>query len=347
MLSGLSWLYGKIIDIRNSLFDQGKLRSTGLSVPVFSVGNITVGGTGKTPLVAFIAEYLNKQGHSVCVISRGYKRRNENLRVLVSNKSEILADVEEAGDEPSELARQLLGIACVVADSDRVNAAKWAINELGVSAIVLDDAFQHRKIKRDLDIVVVDATRPFGNSKTLPSGILREPLQNLARAEVIVITRWDQLTNSTDLENQIAKYAPGVPIFRSGSEQQSFALLSDSRQLASSNDLLSKPLLAFCGLGNPDNFYSDLTGNGFDIKATHDMPDHHVYQQSDIDQLEQKAKTLGVHGFITTAKDAVKLERLKFDSPCIVSRIRLAFKNEKSFVEKLDKALSEFTRPNP
>ncbi len=185
----ISWIYGTIIEARNSLYEKGVFKSFSLGVPVISIGNITVGGTGKTPLVAFVAEILAEKGEKVCIISRGYGRKNPKKRVLVSDGENILADARQSGDEPFELAQRLLGKAIVVADANRVSAGNWAREKFGITAFVLDDAFQHRKVKRDLDIVTIDATNPFGNKKMLPSGILREPLKNLKRADAIVITR--------------------------------------------------------------------------------------------------------------------------------------------------------------
>jgi tetraacyldisaccharide 4'-kinase len=188
-LAPLSLIYEVATNVRNKFYESGLFGSEKLSAKVISVGNITVGGTGKTPLVAFVAKKLAAKGEKVCILTRGYGRENSNERVLVSDSQKILADVKKSGDEPFELAEKLIGIAAVLADKNRFEAGKWAIENLGITAFVLDDGFQHRQLKRDLDIVCIDATKPFASDKVLPLGELRESLANLKRADAIVITR--------------------------------------------------------------------------------------------------------------------------------------------------------------
>jgi tetraacyldisaccharide 4'-kinase len=208
-------LYHAAVRVRAALYEKGVLKSHSLEVPVISIGNITVGGTGKTPLVAYAARILAAGGERVCILTRGYGRENPRRRVLVSDGEKILADVEKAGDEPFELAGKLLGISAVIADAKRVEAGNWARENLGITAFVLDDAFQHRRVRRDLDIVCVDAANPFGNSKVLPGGILREPLQNLKRADAIVITRANLIDAKqiADLKLRISEINSGGRIF--------------------------------------------------------------------------------------------------------------------------------------
>src|SRR6185503_7633483 len=173
-LSPLGWIYGFVADARNSLYDRQIFRSEALGALTVSIGNLTVGGTGKTPLVAYVARLLSDNGESVCVLTRGYGRKNAAEQVLVSDGRRVLCDALTGGDEPVELAYKLLGKAAVIANRDRIAAARWAIENLGAKAFVLDDAFQHRKAKRDVDIVCIDSTNPFGNGESLPAGILRE-----------------------------------------------------------------------------------------------------------------------------------------------------------------------------
>jgi len=224
-----SWLYGKITDIRNTLYGRGVFKSQSLGAPAVSIGNITVGGTGKTPLVAFVARVLAEQGAKVCILTRGYGRENPADRVLVSDGEKIFADARAAGDEPFELAKKLPGKAIVVADANRVEAAKWVIENFGATVFVLDDAFQHRRAKRDLDIVLLDATNPFGNSKTLPFGILREPLENLARADLIIITRANLAENIAGLKLEITKFNKNCPIFTAENKISKLVELKDFR----------------------------------------------------------------------------------------------------------------------
>ena len=152
-LSPLGWVYGLIQTKRNSLYERGIFKSHPLDLPTLSIGNITAGGTGKTPLVAYIARLLAGSGEKVCILTRGYGRENPSQRILVSNFHEVLVDARIGGDEPVELARKLLGKAIVVADRDRVAAARWAREEFDITTFLLDDGFQHRRAERDLDIV--------------------------------------------------------------------------------------------------------------------------------------------------------------------------------------------------
>ncbi len=332
MLSSLGWLYGKIINKRNSLYKKGSLKSRSLGVPTISVGNITVGGTGKTPLVAYIVNVLAEKGETVCVISRGYKRENENERVLVSNRQEILVDARKGGDEPLELAKQLLGKAYVIADANRVEAGMWAKKEFGITAFVLDDAFQHQKVKRDLDIVTIDATNPFGNGKTLPAGILREPLENLERADLFVITRSNLIDDLTDLRTQIREHAKTQPILISHNET---AKLVQINGLIESELSEHQTYFAFCALGNPNNFFDQLVREKYEIVGIKQFPDHYSYTKDDIQTLENSAKESGAKAFITTAKDAVKLTNIDFSIPCCVSETKLVFNDEKKLHETI------------
>lgn len=334
MLSPLGWIYGKIINKRNSLYESGSLRSTSLGVPTISVGNITVGGTGKTPLVAYIAELLAEKGEKVCIISRGYKRENENERVLVSDSKKILVDVKKAGDEPFELANKLIGKAFVLADANRIAGGIWAKKELGITAFVLDDAFQHLKVKRDLDILTIDATNPFGNRKTLPSGILREPLENLQRADLIIITRANLIQNTQNLISEIKKLNASATIITTQNKISQLIRFKDKvKDNFEVNEMISKKFLAFCALGNPDNFFAQLTTEGIKLSFTKSFKDHHFYTQADIERMEIEASKNNAEAFLTTAKDAVKLSELELSLPYYIVENKMIFDNEKKLRE--------------
>jgi tetraacyldisaccharide 4'-kinase len=332
----LSWLYGKITNLRNSLYERGIFKSSALGSPAISIGNITVGGTGKTPLVAFVAGILAEQGEKVCILTRGYGRENPKERILVSDGEKILADVKKAGDEPFELARKLLGKAMIVADANRAAAANWARENFEVTVFVLDDGFQHRQTKRDLDIVLLDATNPFGNSKTLPFGILREPLENLKRADLIIVTRANLIDKSqiSNLKSQISNLNPTCPIFTAENKISNLVELKNFLEFANPKSKIQNPKsLAFCALGNPDNFFEQLNLENFDLAATKKFPDHHRYTQKDVEKLETEAKQTGAQILLTTAKDAVKLANLKFELPCFVVETELVFNDEKKLRE--------------
>ncbi len=327
-----AWLYRKIANLRNALYEKGVLKSFSLGAPAISIGNITAGGTGKTPLVAFAAEVLAEKGEKVCVLTRGYGRKNPKDRILVSDGETVLADVRTAGDEPFELAQKLLGKAIVVADADRVSAAKWAREKLGATVFVLDDAFQHRRAKRDLDLVAIDATNPFGTGKNF----LREPMENLKRADAIVITRANLTENLAELKSQISKYNSVCPIFIAKNKIVSLIVVRHfpAKTQSTQSETRDSPLstlncLAFCALGNPSNFFAQLKQEGYNLTATQKFSDHYFYKQNDVENLEKKAAESGAEAFITTAKDAVKLKGLKFDLPCYVAMSEMIFDDEK------------------
>ncbi len=337
MLSLLASIYGKVADIRNRLYERGVFETYDLGARTISIGNITTGGTGKTPLVAHVAKILAGRGEKVCILTRGYGRENPNQRVLVSDGENVLADVRKAGDEPFELANKLLGKAVVIADADRVAAAEWATRRFRVTAFILDDGFQHRKARRDVDIVCIDATNPFGGGKMLPAGHLREPLHNLSRAGVVVLMAEQPMPYHQGLRGDIQHLAPNAFIFE--------ALRSICRCVGLENFLvgltetgdriLSEKVFAFCGIGNPANFRGNLGREGFQVSGMKTFGDHHPYSQKDILDIEKAATEVKAVALLTTAKDAVKLGGLKFTLPCYVVEIELTLDNPDGFAAML------------
>jgi tetraacyldisaccharide 4'-kinase len=319
-------LYAKVADLRNLMYDRGTLKSYDLEARTISVGNFTAGGTGKTPLVGYIAELLAENGEKVCVLTRGYGRRNENDRVLVSDGTAVLADVENGGDEPVELAQQLLGKAIIVADADRVAAARWAKEEFEITFFVLDDGFQHRRARRGLDIVCIDAMDPFGN-RTL----LRESVSGLGRANAVVITRADALEDVGELSAQLRQYNPQAPIFTARTRIVSLRPISDGERS------IKEPTksFSFCAVGNPKAFFETLRRDGIEVTGTRAFRDHHRYTQADINDLEKAAAASGADALLTTGKDAVKLQELKFSLPCFVVEIETTVQDSDEFKQLL------------
>ena len=336
-LAPLSLMYGAAVKIRSALYRSGILKTQSVGVPVISVGNLTTGGTGKTPLVEWIASELAERGHRVCVLTRGYRRANPSERVVVSDGERIVADVEQSGDEAMMLARSLLGNAAVVCDPDRVAAAHWLIENLNPDVLILDDGFQHRRIARDLDIVTIDATNPWGNGRLLPAGILREPITSLSRADCVISTRTGDAVDAR-LQEQI-KQATEAPIFQSTTVIRRITPLDSPELEADKETLRKQPIAAFCGLGNPNAFFQQLRDEGFDLQHTEAFRDHHKYSQTDIDDLSRRAADGGAQALITTTKDAVKLRSMRFGLPCYVLDIELQIEKADRLLALIDKAI--------
>lgn len=331
------------------LYRTGALRTQTLGAPVISVGNITTGGTGKTPLVEWLARALAGENLRPCILTRGYGRADENSRVLVSDGERVLADAAEGGDEPRLLGERLQGIAAVVSDADRVAAARWALANLRCDLFILDDGFQHLRVARDLNIVTIDALNPWGSGRLLPYGRLREPLHALARADCCVISRARQAADVDSLRAELKRLSNNRPIFLTrtrtiGLRVMESMLTKDAPGLNLSTLLPAsrapKEVAAFCALGNPQAFFSHLQADGFMLKHRRAFSDHHVYTQNEVETLEQEARARGAQALLTTAKDAVKLRALKFQLPCYVVEIELEFDDEAAFRRLVKRAIA-------
>ena len=303
-------LYGTAIYLRRIFFRLHIINRKEISCPVISVGNITLGGTGKTPTVIQIAELLLRNNRRPVVVSRGYGRKDESETIVVSDGRSILVDTQTGGDEPVLIASKMPALPVVVGQK-RYHAALAALQRFSPDVVVLDDGFQHIQLKRDLDIVLLDAGNPFGNGKLFPHGILREPLGALKRADAVLITKMDSTGDVKALKENIQRNTR-ARIFTS---RQVPVDLIDYR----SNDI--KPLsalrgskvLALSGIARPDSFIKLLTSLGADIVATCAYPDHFDYQKSDLAAVFQQAADEKVSMIVTTEKDAIRLKSLRAD----------------------------------
>jgi tetraacyldisaccharide 4'-kinase len=350
-LTPLGWLYGAVTRARLRLYRSGIFKTERAGAPVVSVGNLTAGGTGKTPLVEWVASALAREGLRACVLTRGYGRADESKRVLASDGARVLAGVEECGDEPRLLAERLLGAASVVCDRDRVAAARWARAELGAEVFVLDDGFQHLRIARDLDVVTLDATDPWGGGHLLPRGRLREPASALARADCVVITRAELAEDLAALRAEVGRLSGGraavltsrvrtrglVPLVEFGRAADEVVARAASARAGVG---VGAPVAAFCAVGNPRAFFEHLRRDGFGLSYTRAFADHHAYTAADAEAVSREAARAGARSLLTTAKDAVKLRGLGFALPCYVVEIGVEFDEKARLLGLLREAVS-------
>ncbi len=326
----LGVLYGAVTRARLAAYRTGIFSVSKLPVPVVSVGNITTGGTGKTPLVEWVCRVLAEDFEKVCVLTRGYRRANPQAQVLVSDGTQLLVNERNAGDEPYLLAKNLIGVAAVLANADRVAAGQWAIDSLGSQAFVLDDGFQHLRIDRDVNIVTIDATNPWGDGSLLPHGRLREEPDGLSRADCIVITRSEQVESVDYLKQSIQKFT-SAPI--SVSRMVTSSLRTIEGDVVDMSKLSNELVGACCGIGNPGSFFTHLQRAGSRLVITRAFPDHYVFKQPELDDLVEKAKAAGATAIVTTAKDAVKLGSLRLALPCYVLEIEISVAESDQLIE--------------
>jgi tetraacyldisaccharide 4'-kinase len=281
--------YGWAARLRNRSYDRGWKRQQRASVPVVSVGNLTLGGTGKTPCVEYVARCYRERGLRVAILSRGYgneRGRNDEALVLEEN----LPDVPH------------------LQGADRAALAALAVEELESEVLVLDDGFQHRRLARDLDLVLIDATNPWGHGYLFPRGLLREPTSSLRRANAVLLTRCDQASEKDRgrIREAVARRAPGAPIAET--VHRPLELVANDRRTAPLDRLKERPVAAFCGIGNPEAFRRTLHDLGAKIADFRTYADHHPYTRADVEDLRDWARRQPTDATVlTTQKDLVKL----------------------------------------
>jgi tetraacyldisaccharide 4'-kinase len=296
---------------RSLAFDTGLKKTGRVDCPVLCVGNLSVGGTGKTPLVMAVARHFRDQGRKVAIVTRGYRRvpirDSRGSRVaLVSDGERLLVPKEAAGDEPAMMARRLEGVAIVVG-AQRLEAARLARREWGADLIVLDDGFQHRALERDCDLVLWDTLRPPEAAALLPRGFLREGWEALRRAHAIVFTRCNLGLPPRRFIAKIKRIAPHLLIFHSALEAGEIRSLSVPGRVIPPQTLASVRTGAFCGLGNPDSFWRQLEAMGVNPVWKHAFPDHYRPDEVELGALLAQARRVGAEHILITEKDAENL----------------------------------------
>jgi len=312
VLEWASMAYKKGVAVTYNSYRKNPQKQVKLPAKVISLGNITVGGTGKTPTACLLARYLQQKGLRTALLNRGYRSETEGKAAIMSDGEHILLTAAAGGDEACLMARSLPGIPVLVG-RNRGSSGQLAVDMFHSQVLLLDDGFQHWQLYRDLDIVLIDGTNPFGNGYVLPRGILREPLEQLRRAGLIIITKADLATEQQrkSIYAALHKYHPHVPVAEavhrpkwciSFADWNSFKKRADCAFLAE-----DQPVIAVSALGNPSSFEATIQSFGYTIADTMRYDDHHQYSRDDLTAMAKKAQEQGAV-LVTTEKDAVKMD---------------------------------------
>jgi len=331
-------LYSLLMVMRATLYEKNIFKRHSLSVPVISIGNLTMGGAGKTPVVIYLAQLLRDKGYRPAVISRGYAGTAKGKYNIVTTGTEPLLTPEEAGDEPFMLAETLTGIP-VITGKSRIHPCQCAINTFDVNIILLDDGFQHLAIKRDIDLVLFNATTLAGNSRVFPAGVLREPVTALTRCHAFMLTGIDE-NNKKNVENfcvLLKNRFPDKPLFSAKFSQ--YKITSASGQETDVNISDMGRAYGFCAIANPIRFQKSIRTTGIDLVEFISFQDHKKYTQRSIDNLCHKAQASGANCLLTTEKDFVKINQYKTNLPLYVLRMKL--ESDKKFEEYILETLHE------
>jgi len=296
----LSWLYGLAVYVRNWCYDFGIFHTEKISIPVIAVGNITAGGTGKTPFVEYLLRWLLQRGKRIAVVSRGYKRTTRGT-FIVSDGVRKYGLVNQTGDEPMQLALKFPDVAVVV-DENRVRGSFIAAQQCTPDVIILDDGFQHRAIDRDCNILMIDGTISLLDMPMIPAGKRREPLSSLRRADIAVVSR---TAISPEMKKLIRNYS-SAPMAAIRFTPKKLVDVVSHRSFEFS-EFRHNRCLAFCGVGNPNSFIATISDTGFIAVEVLRFPDHHNFSLDDIHNIKQKAVNNEITAVITTEKDAVRI----------------------------------------
>ncbi|MCB2191085.1 MAG: tetraacyldisaccharide 4'-kinase [Deltaproteobacteria bacterium] len=333
-----SWLYGAGVWLNNTAFDLGFKPSRCLPVPVIGVGNLAVGGTGKTPLTMAVVRALEEMGLPAGVISRGYGRQGKEP-LLVSDGKNILADVDQTGDEPLLLARRLN--VPVAVGASRYQAGELLLQKCGPRVLVGDDLLQHRALWRDLNLVALDASDPLAGERLLPRGRLREGPAALARAQAVVLTRVRDAAQARQARESLAWRMGDKPILACRYRLEGLELAREGLALPE-NEWRGEPVYAFCGLARPESFRASLRQSGLTVLGLESFGDHHRFNTGELTGLWARAQTLSAKALVCSGKDAVRLPAgLPKDIPVWSTRLSLEFMDgPQAFSRLLSHALS-------
>ena len=302
LLLPVSYIYGLLMKARRKGFKKGSIQSSKIEATVISVGNLTLGGSSKTPTTIFLAKMLLFLGAKPAIISRGYKGFMEGETALVSKDGKLLLTPSQAGDEPVMMAKKLPD-APVIIGAERVNAARFALENLDINAIVLDDGFQHLHLQRDLNILCINGEFGFGNERVFPSGPLREPLRAVQDADLCIIN--NALGSTEKIERVLRKAGFSGEIVKLEYSITKFIPLDEKS--SKTDSIKGAKCLAFTSIAQPKSFFNSLRAAGVDVKFERLFPDHHSYSPDDLKALDVLAKEHSIEYYVTTEKDGVKL----------------------------------------
>jgi tetraacyldisaccharide 4'-kinase len=353
LLKAVSYGYGAGAVLRNKWYGTsrdglGRYHRKSLPCPVISVGNIMAGGTGKTPMAVYIADLLLRLGKHPVVISRGYRGSLKKQAAVVSDGSQLFLDAARAGDEPFMMAR--LKRFPVVVGKDRYQAGCLALERLPVDVVVLDDGFQHVRLNRDLDLVLMDHDFPVGNGRVLPAGLLREPaVPALARADAVILTRCPDTVLRAS--HWVSGAAPGLPLFFSrhrpflaelcpagaSGSRSSGTERTHSEPGLSLNQLRGSSVVLFSGIADNRAFFQTIRDLGANILDHLEFEDHYRYKRSDIEKIQHQARALKADMLVTTEKDRVKLDPdIAWPMDLAVVGVRISLDNDGEFFRFID-----------
>lgn len=327
--------------MRNRCYDLRLFKSRRVGVPVISVGNITVGGTGKTPVVEYLIRRLHPTVSRIAVVTRGYKRRSRGL-VVVSDGAGMIADPSIAGDEPLQIARKFPTVV-VIADANRIRGCTRAIDQFKCDVILLDDAYQHRACARNLDVVVIDATMPIWTERLIPSGRLREPLTNLQRADIILLSKCEPTNRYIQYAQTLSAYV-SAPVLVTQFVPTSLVTLFDDRAVACQS-IQGRTAFSCIGIGSPQSFAQTRASLGVHSVGERIFPDHHWYSSLDVYAVLNAFRLSKAEVLLTTEKDAMRLlpfQQLLQDVPVMYPRMEVSFlDNEPEFLSLLSQRISK------
>jgi tetraacyldisaccharide 4'-kinase len=330
------------VAVRRAAYRGGWLKTRRLNRPVVSVGNITTGGTGKTPLVAYIARRLLAHGFRLGILTRGYGRRGGADLIALAPDLERNVNPREVGDEPALLAKMLPEVPIVVC-ADRFRGGQWAEERFEVNVHLLDDGFQHWALERDVDIVTLDVTQPLSDQEVLPAGRQREPCGALERAQMIIFTR-TELGDPQQVEEDVRQINPHAAMFRSRTRLRELVDVATGRACPP-RAFAGERVIAFCATGNPAAFFADVRRWGYLVAAEYLFRDHHVYRDKDLLPIMQKVAKSGARAIVTTEKDAMNLPSFKSgETPILACATEIELDEAEQFEEALLERLAVGSR---